>query len=80
MPRIISSNENLNLLFDLIGVEVLVGLVSAMFQPSLETKNIARIDTFAAIPKAITFPKFEPSLVLSALTEIIRNQMYFFQC
>ena len=42
-------------------------------QPNLEAIKIASIDSFAAMPKAITFPKFEPSLALDVSAEVMRE-------
>ena len=39
---------------------------------------MASIDSFAAMPKAITFPKIEPSLDLGVSAEVMRkNQLNF---
>ena len=73
-----SPNEKLNPLFDLVGVDVLGDFVEVINQPNLEATKIASIDSFAAIPKAIIFPKFEPSLVLDVSAEVMRkNQLNF---
>ena len=39
----------------------------------LDARKIASIDSFAAMPKAITFPKLEPSLVLDVSAEDMRK-------
>ena len=43
------------------------------YKVDLEAGNIASIDSFAAMPKAITFPKLEPSLVLDVSAEVMRK-------
>ena len=44
----------------------------------LRSKKNPRMDSFAAIPKAIIFPKLEPSLVLDVSTEfMIKNKLNF---
>ena len=76
-----SPNEKLNPLFDLVGLDVLGDFVEVINQPNLEARNIASIDNFAAMPKAITFPKFEPSPVLDVSAEVMRkNQLNFERC
>ena len=81
MPPMNSPNENVNSLFDLFGVDVSGDFVEVINQPNLEATKIASIDSFAAMPKAITFPKLEPSLVLDVSAEVMRkNQLNFERC
>ena len=74
-------NEKLNPLFDLVGVDVIGDFVEVIIQPNLDARKIASIDNFAAMPKAITLPKFEPSLVLDVSAEVMRkNQLNLQRC
>ena len=58
------------------GVDVSGDFVEVINYPNLEATKIASIDNFAAMPKAITFPKFELSLVLDVSAEVMRkNQL-----
>ena len=51
----------------------MVVFVRDINNPHLETRKIARIDSFSAIQKAITFAKLEPSLVSDLSAEIKRK-------
>ena len=78
MPPINSPNENLNSLFDLVGVDLSGDFVEVINYPNLEATKIASNDNFAAMPRAITFLKLEPSLVLDVSAEVMRkNQLNF---
>ena len=57
----------------MVGVDVSGDFVEVINYPNLEARNIASIDNFAAMPKAITFPKLEPSLVLDVSAEVMRK-------
>ena len=60
------------------GVDVSGDFVEVINYPNSEARKIASIDNFAAIPKANTFPKLEPFLVLDVSAEVIRkNQLNF---
>ena len=57
----------------MVGVDVSGDFVEVIYQPNLEARNIASIDKLAAMPKAITFPKLEQSLVLDVSAEVMRK-------
>ena len=54
-----------------VGVDVLGDFVEVINQPNLEATKIASIDSFATMPKAITFPKLEPLLVWDVSAEVM---------
>ena len=65
----------------MVGVDVSGDFVEVINYPNLEATKIASIDSFAAMPKAITFPKLEPSLDLGVSAEVMRkNQLNFGRC
>ena len=54
-------------------------MVLVINYPNLEARKIVSIDSFAAMPKAITFPKLEPSLVLVVSAEVMRKKQFNFK-
>ena len=46
-------------------------LKRAINYPNLEARKIASIDNFATMPKAITFPKLDPSVVWDVSAEVM---------
>ena len=54
-------------------MDVLGDLIEVIHYKNLEARNIASTDSFAATPKANTFPKFEPSHILDMSAEIMRK-------
>ena len=46
---------------------------------SLESKKFQRLDTLATMPKAVNFPKFEPSHALDVSAEFMRKDQLNFK-
>ena len=65
----------------MVGVDVSGDFVEVINYPNLEATKIASIDSFAVMPKVITFPKLELFLILDVSAEVMRkNQLNFKRC